>query len=56
MKSSLKFLILSIPIMILTIPISRIIAIEIHAAKYPNSPTVKELRADPLRVLSFKWL
>ena len=56
MSSSLKFLALYIPTIILALLLGRMIAIEIYAAKFPSSPLVKQLRANPLRVLSVNWL
>jgi len=51
MTSSLKFLALSIPTIILALLLGRMIAIEIYAAKFPDSPTVKALRVNPLMSL-----
>tara|TARA_B100000214_G_scaffold62800_1_gene41213 strand:+ start:246 stop:416 length:171 start_codon:yes stop_codon:yes gene_type:complete len=56
MTSSLKFLALSIPTIILALLLGRMIAIEIYAAKFPRSPLIEQLRANPLRVLSVNWL
>ena len=56
MSSSLKFLAISIPAIILALLLGRMIAIEIHAAKFPESPVIERLRTDPLRVLSVDWL
>jgi len=56
MTSSLKFLALSIPTIILALLLGRMIAIEIYAAKFPRSSLIEQLRANPLRVLSVNWL
>ena len=56
MSSSLKFLAISIPAIILALLLGRMIAIEIYAAKFPRSPLIEQLRANPLRVLSVNWL
>ena len=56
MTSSLKFLALSIPTIFLALLLGRIIAVEIYAAKFPRSPLIEQLRANPLRVLSVNWL
>ena len=51
MSSSLKFLAISIPAIILALLLGRMIAIEIYATKFPDSPTVKALRVNPLMSL-----
>ena len=51
MSSSLKILAISIPAIILALLLGRMIAIEIYAAKFPDSPTVKALRVNPLMSL-----
>tara|TARA_B100000214_G_scaffold278805_1_gene208493 strand:- start:322 stop:486 length:165 start_codon:yes stop_codon:yes gene_type:complete len=51
MRSSLRFLTLSIPTIMLALLLGRLVAIEIYAAKFPDSPTVKALRENPLMSL-----
>ena len=51
MHPALKFSILGIPSIFLTLLIGRLVAIEIYAAKFPDSPTVKALRVNPLMSL-----
>ena len=42
---------LAIPSVFLALLLGRLVAIEIYAAKFPDSPTVKALRVNPLMSL-----
>ena len=56
MRLALKTTAIAIPSMLLALLLGRLVAIEIYASKFPSSPIIKELRANPLRVLSVDWL
>ena len=56
MRLAFKTTALAIPSILLTLLIGRVVAIEIYAAKFPESPVIERLRTDPLRVLSVDWL
>ena len=56
MRLALKTTAIAIPSMLLALLLGRLVAIEIYASKFLSSPIIKELRANPLRVLSFDWL
>ena len=51
MRFTLKQIAIGIPSIFLTLLFGRLVAIEIYAAKFPDSPTVKALRANPLMSL-----
>ena len=56
MSLALKTTALAIPSVLLALLLGRLVAIDIYASKFPSSPIVKELRANPLRVLTVDWL
>ena len=56
MRLVLKTTALAIPSIFFALLLGRLMAVEIYAAKFPSSPIVKEIRANPLRVLSVDWL
>ena len=56
MRLVLKTTALAIPSILFALLLGRVIAVEIYAARFPGSPIVKELRANPSRVLSVDWL
>ena len=56
MRLVLKTTALAIPSMLFALLLVRVIVVEIYATKLPSSPIVKELRANPLRVLTVDWL
>ena len=56
MRLTLKTTAFAIPSILLTLLLGRLVAIEIYAAKFPESPVIERLRTDPLRVLSVDWL
>ena len=51
MRQTLKTTALAIPSILLALLLGRLVAIEIYAAKFPDSPTVKALRVNPLMSL-----
>ena len=51
MSQTLKTTALAIPSILLALLLGRLVAIEIYAAKFPDSPTVKALRVNPLMSL-----
>ena len=51
MRFVLKLTALVIPSTFLALLLGRFVAIEIYAAKFPDSPTVKALRVNPLMSL-----
>ena len=51
MRLVLKTTALAIPSIFLALLLGRLVAIEIYAAKFPDSPTVKALRVNPLMSL-----
>ena len=51
MRLALKTTVLAIPLIFLALLLGRLVAIEIYAAKFPDSPTVKALRVNPLMSL-----
>ncbi len=51
MRITLKIIAIGIPSIFLTLLLGRLVAIEIYAAKFPDSPTVKALRVNPLMSL-----
>ena len=51
MRLFLKTTALAIPSIFLALLLGRLVAIEIYASKYPDSPTVKALRVNPLMSL-----
>ena len=60
MRFILKLTALGIPSVFLALLLGRLAAIEIYAAKFPDSPTVKALRINPLMSLKInksedKW-
>ena len=56
MRPVLKTTALAIPSILFALLLGRLVAVEIYSAKFPSSPLVKELRANPLRVLTVDWL
>ena len=52
----LKLTVFGIPSILFALLLGRLMAVEIYAAKFPGSPIVQELKANPLRVLSVDWL
>ena len=56
MRLVLKTTALAIPSILFALLLGRLVAVEIYADKFPGSPLVKELRANPLRVLTVDWL
>ena len=56
MRFVLKLTAFGIPSVFLALLLGRLAAIEIYAAKFPESPVIERLRTDPLRVLSVDWL
>ncbi len=51
MRFTLKLTAFGIPLIFLALLVGRLVAIEIYAAKFPDSPTVKALRVNPLMSL-----
>ena len=54
MRFTLKLIAIGIPSIFLSLLLGRLVAIEIYAAKFPDSPTVKALRINPLMSLKSK--
>ena len=54
MRFVLKLTAFGIPSVLLALLLGRLLAIEIYAAKFPDSPTVKALRINPLMSLKNK--
>ena len=52
MRLVLRTTALAIPSILFALLLGRLVAVEIYADKFPGSPLVKELRANPLRGLS----
>ena len=56
MRFFLNLTVFGIPSILFALLLGRLMAVEIYAAKFPSSPIVKEIRANPLRVLTVDWL
>ena len=52
MRFFLKLTVFGIPSILFALLLGRLMAVEIYSAKFASSPLVKELRANPLRVLT----